>query len=358
MQQARQLVADSLAAVPEAVLVADADDRVQVANAQAERLLGADGGRALAGRPLAAALAAVTPLEAAGWELLIAQARRTGALQTTRARRGEQTDLIVRLAPVGAAAATRDGAARGLVVSLADVTRLTAAERSREEVLAFVTHDLRSPQASLVSMVELARFGRLPLPPEQVLEQVDVLARRTLTMADAFLQVAAAEALDLQPAPLDLRRPVQEALDEVAPQAQARGTRLVTTLATAELPVLGDAPLLQRACVNLLTNALKFGGDAGPIEVELARGDGVAVLRVRDRGPGLTPEQQSRLFRRYERGTDVDHQPGAMQGVGLGLVLVETVARRHGGAVSVASAPGAGACFELRIPLSPANAAR
>jgi CHASE2 domain-containing sensor protein/signal transduction histidine kinase len=354
VRQARRFVTDSLAALPEAVFVTDAAGTVLIANAQAARLLGGDAADPAIGRPLAAVLAAVTPLESTGWPALIEAAQRSDAPLVTRARAGaaeQAVDLLARLAPFGTPAG-EGAAAHALVVSLADVTRLTAAERSRDELLAFVTHDLRSPQATLVSMAELARFGRLTLAPDQLLEQVELLARRTLSMADEFLQLGGADARALQFAPLDLAAPVREAVDEVGPQAQVRGVRLAARWPAAPVPVRGDATLLRRACVNLLTNALKFSPSPGVVEIDVEQQDDAAVLRVRDHGPGIPAEIRDRLFRRYERAADADHRPALLQGVGLGLVLGDSVARRHGGAVSVESEPGQGACFTLRLPLA------
>ncbi|MCU0949692.1 MAG: CHASE2 and HATPase_c domain-containing protein [Burkholderiaceae bacterium] len=373
VRQSRRLLADSVAALPEAVLVTDAAGVVQIANGQAAQLTGAADADALVGRPLADALAALTPLEATDWSALRAAALARGAPQVTRARAhrdGRELDLLARVAPYAEpqaattatarpADADRDEphAARGLVISLADVTRLTAAERGREELLAFVSHDLRSPQASLLAMVELARFGRLTLAPDELLDQVDVLARRTLGMADEFLRVGSTEARPLNFVVLDLAQPVREALREVAPQAQLREVALVTALATQPVRLLGDWALLRRACVNLLTNALKASAPGSQVEVEVRARDGLAVLCVRDRGPGLPDALRMRLFQRYERGAEHMHQPALLEHVGLGLALVDSIARRHGGSVQVETAPGQGSAFELKLPLADAAGA-
>lgn len=360
LRQSRQRLADSLEALPEAALVTDDAGRVQVANTQAAQLLGAADASALHGRPLAALLAPLTPLEATGWPALLGAARAAVGVTVTRAQASGDhgmRDLLARLAPFGYAGGA-DGDGVGLVVSVADVTRLTAAERSRDEVLAFVSHDLRAPQASLLAMVELARFGRLTLAPDELLDQVEQLAARTLAMADEFLRLGSVDAQPLQLAPLDLAQPVREALADVAPQAQLREVQLAQDLPQAPIRVLGEGPLLRRAVVNLLTNALRASAPGDRVEVTLTAGADAAELRVRDHGPGLAAELRQRLFQRYERASSDAHRPALLQSVGLGLALVDSVARRHGGRVSVDSEPGQGACFTLRLPLTAADAPR
>lgn len=363
VRQSRRLLADGLAALPEAVLVTDAAGTVQIANERAARLAGAPDAAALCGRPLAAVLADATPLESPDWPALMAQAQAANQARVTRARSGTSAqdagavDLLARLAPFGPAFGDAAGA-RGLVVSLADVTRLTAAERSRDELLALVSHDLRAPQASLVAMVELARFGRLRLAPTELLDQVERLAQSTLSIADEFLQIGSVDTRRLQFVPLDLAQPVRAAVDELRLQSQVRDIRLALQLPAAPLRVRGDAALLRRACINLLTNALRATSDGGSIEIEVDARDGAAALSVRDHGPGIAAEVRERLFHRYERSGDADHRPALLQGIGLGLALVDSVARRHGGSVVVDSQPGQGACFTLRLPLADSLADR
>jgi signal transduction histidine kinase len=120
--------------------------------------------------------------------------------------------------------------------------------------------------------------------------------------------------------------------------------------------IVGDREELRGAIVNLLDNAVKFSGDQIDVEVDVQRDGDRALLRVRDHGPGLPPFEAKRIFRRFYR------IPGPLtqriKGTGLGLFIVQSAARRHGGRAYVESAgPGTGATFSLELPAAPPEAA-
>lgn len=113
--------------------------------------------------------------------------------------------------------------------------------------------------------------------------------------------------------------------------------------------MLGDADLLRRAILNLLTNAIKYTPAGGSVDLRLAA-DGPKgwVVEVIDTGAGIPEEQQQQLFRRFGR---LDNEANRkISGIGLGLLMVRTVAERHGGKVTLESAPGIGSCFRLHLP--------
>ena len=344
VRQAQRFTADSLAALPEAVCITDADGVIRIANQRAAQLLDAADVDRLTGQPLASALRCLEPLEATDWGALINAARMQSEPRTTLARR-RGVDVLARLAAIDPAGEPP----YALAVSLADVTRLTAAERGRDEMLAFVTHDLRSPQASLIAAAELAREGRVS--PAQLVEKVDQLARRTLQMADAFLQVGRADEAGLVLSPFDFVHTLRESIDETRPQARTRGIEIEFSAPNQPMMMRGEAALVRRACVNLLTNAIAHSPPDGTVQAGVLAFDGYAVFHVRDHGAGIEPDQLARLFRKYERGPEPEAGPQLRSSVGLGLALVDSVARRHGGSASVTSTPGEGARFELKLPL-------
>jgi signal transduction histidine kinase len=118
-------------------------------------------------------------------------------------------------------------------------------------------------------------------------------------------------------------------------------------------PALVDRDAIEQAILNLLANAMKYSGDSRDIEIRLRSQDGFAVVEVSDRGPGIEPAEQSRIFERFYRvpGAENDRIPGT----GLGLTLVQHVAEGHGGRVTVRSARGEGSAFSLFIPLERAE---
>ena len=136
------------------------------------------------------------------------------------------------------------------------------------------------------------------------------------------------------------------------PQAHARGIRVEVDTRDAEREeaiVRGDFSLLRRAVINLLTNAIKYGAANSRVSVSLSAEGTDWVIRVRDQGEGMAADALPRLFKRFSR--IVEEGRDRPTGVGLGLVIVKTVAERHGGSVTVESEIGQGSMFELRLPL-------
>lgn len=349
LHAAQRLIAETLAALPEAVYVIRGDGTIEFANPRALALASAQHVDAVRGQPLARLLAAVIPQEAPTWSALFERAAASGATVVSEARSAALGDFLVRCAPLRGAE-TVLGNARGFVVALTDITRLKLAERQRDDVLGFVSHDIRSPQASLISLVELRRAGQLNLGEDALLAHVEDLARRSLELADEFVQVARAEAKPLALEDLDPDRLLDEALREICPQAQRKNVLLDRGAGGAPQALRGERLLLVRALSNLLSNAVKFSPAGATVFAGLVARDGYCVFSVRDHGPGIAQDDLARLFQRYQRvesGSMTRLEPG----IGLGLVFVDAVSRRHGGRVAVESRVGEGSLFEVWIPL-------
>ena len=187
---------------------------------------------------------------------------------------------------------------------------LTALERSRDSerrFLADASHELRTPLTALVGNVEyLARHGAT----DELVSEVEHDTHRLARLADDLL------ALSHEEAAVPLHDVVR--LDELARAAEG-----VDVVAPEPVGVQGDRAALERALANLVQNARQHGG--GRITVEAAVRDGLALLSVRDEGPGLRPDEWERAFERFWRGN------GAAPGSGLGLAIVRATAERHGG---------------------------
>ena len=135
-------------------------------------------------------------------------------------------------------------------------------------------------------------------------------------------------------------------------RSHARGIRIdVDTRAAEEEEAIvrGDFSLLRRAVINLLTNAIKYGAANSTVSVSLSAEGPDWVIRVSDQGTGIPADALPKLFKRFSR--IVDEGRDKPTGVGLGLLIVKTVAERHGGNVTVESQAGQGSTFELRLPL-------
>src|SRR5205085_2291195 len=115
-------------------------------------------------------------------------------------------------------------------------------------------------------------------------------------------------------------------------------------------PVQLDANAFVLAVLNLIDNAIKYAPEGKKIEVTLKRDGAFLVLGVRDWGPGIDPEEHERIFERFYRAKDVRLKP--IRGSGIGLALVEHIARAHGGEATVTSEPGKGSTFRISVPIS------
>lgn len=337
----QRFVADTLDALPVGVLVADPAGRIRLANRRAADLLGSGSaeaqGEMLAAMPWPAgqACAGGLPMPAAGGGCVIET---------------DQADGGALMVSVGGLY-DEQGGPLGAVFGLSDIAPIRAAQRSREDLMYFLSHDLRAPLASILTLLD----GH-PAAGDMTAgkARLEGYARQALGMADKLLRLARAEALQADSfSEVALEMLLMDAADEVWALARGREQRVVTRFAPGieeeeACLVMGDRELLFRAVVNLLTNAIKYSPRGAEIRLALAAEAGGWAVAVQDSGCGIAPENLSRLFRRFGR-IGAQHGP-AVEGVGLGLLMVSTVAERHGGSVSVRSEEGAGSTFTLFLP--------
>ncbi len=247
----------------------------------------------------------------------------------------------------------------GLVGASADVTdrlaveqALRDADRRKNEFLATLAHELRNPLAAIRSAVDVVRAA-VPVAGQAsgALQILDRQVAHMVRQVDDLLDVSRISRgrIELRREPTDLVRVVQQAIE--AFEVGSRAHALEVLVPGHPLYVNGDATRLGQVVGNLLSNALKFGGSAGRIQVTVLADQGHAVLRVRDEGIGIAPDHLDRIFDMF---TQLDTPPEVgRSGLGVGLSLVRTLVEQHGGTVRASSAgPGRGAEFTVRLPLS------
>lgn len=237
----------------------------------------------------------------------------------------------------------------GVIVNLSDITDLRERQRQYREAIDFISHDVRSPLVSQLALLDQLQRENQTAGPE-TLDQIARLARRSYQLAEEFVQLARAEELtDKRFYDCELLTIAENAVDAVQEQAQANGIRLELE-GREDLWLSGNAELLERAVINLLTNAIQYSPGNTVVTVRVENAGHMGILGVTDQGPGIELEDQPMIFQRFRRqkGTEM----GGPHGAGLGLAFVQTVAERHRGAVDLVSAPGRGSTFQLYLPLS------
>jgi two-component system OmpR family sensor kinase len=219
-------------------------------------------------------------------------------------------------------------------------------------VVAAVCHDLRTPVASLHATVEVLSDHR-SLSSKEIAEQVERL-RRGLTWLESLVENLTAwtaghdVAAELNCAVMSIRECADQAIVVVEPLLRARQQSVRLSCPSPSPRLYGDSLRIGQALINLLMNASVYGPPAVPIDVDIQTEETDIVIRVLDRGPGLTAHEQRRVFERYARGS-ASFSNG--KGLGLGLYIVRQIAQLHRGSAGVDSHPGKGASFWIRLPL-------
>jgi signal transduction histidine kinase len=228
---------------------------------------------------------------------------------------------------------------------------LERAETLRRQMVSDVAHELRTPLTNLRCRLEAIQDGLAPAdePGLRALHDETLLLSRLVEDLQ-LLSLAEAGRLPLERAVHDLREIAAQAVAAVRPRAESAGV----ALALAEgKPVLAsvDAARIGQVLRNLLVNAITHTPAGGDVRVSVgATGERGSWLEVRDSGVGLTPVQQAHVFDRFWRADPARARGSEGAGSGLGLAIVRQLVTLHGGDVSVTSAPGAGACFHVRLP--------
>lgn len=224
------------------------------------------------------------------------------------------------------------------------VTMVSALRSSREQQARLVQdagHELRTPLTSLRTNVALLR--RPDLPEAKRLQILDSLRDELVELTTLTNELVALAATSSNPEAFQ-----QVDLTDVVSQAVQRCERRTGRTFVTDLPacqVVGQPASLARSFDNLVGNAAKFSPD-GPIEVSIRNESSVAIVRVRDHGPGIAADDLPHVFERFYRADASRTMPGS----GLGLAIVHDAVAAHGGAVTASNAPGGGAVFEVSLP--------
>lgn len=228
-------------------------------------------------------------------------------------------------------------------------------DEEKREFVTTVSHELRTPLTNVIGYLEVLSNGDLGELTQPQLRNLAVVERNTARLhrlIEDLLTLSRVEAgaFHLVLDPVDLAELVGAVHETMEPLARHRSHELVLDC-PATMPYVADGMQLQRALVNLVTNAVNYTTDGGRIALTVHRIGSAVEISVRDNGIGINPREVPRLFNRFFRGAFAVRE--AVQGAGLGLAIAKTIVEGHGGEISVETTLGAGTTFTVRLPYPP-----
>ncbi len=231
---------------------------------------------------------------------------------------------------------------------------LRRADQRKDEFLAMLAHELRNPLAPIVSAATM--LSNFELNPAMVQRAAEIIARQAghmTSLIDDLLDVSRVTRgkVELEFVELDLKDVINDALEQVRPLIEKHEHRLVLEMMPGRALVVGDRKRLVQVMTNLVSNAAKYTLEGGRIEVRLATRNRMLEVSIRDDGIGMSPELIASSFDLFSQGTrGLDRSQG---GLGIGLALVRSLLKLHGGEVAASSdGPGRGSTFRVTMPMS------
>jgi signal transduction histidine kinase len=268
-----------------------------------------------------------------------------------RKESGEEGEVLldgelysVRVSPLPPTRLSPEG---GTILTMTNLRTRVERDRARAEALGFITHELRTPLASIQGFAELMmNYPQSPLcagAPDTIFRE----SKRLLALISSYLDVLRldAGAKSVSSSLIDLEAVVRQVFDILQPLANAAEMNLILRN-DENLLVMGDAPLISGAILNLVSNAIKYGQPKSDIRVRCFRENGEVIISVHNCGKPVAPDEMARLFDPYYRASNTEK---STTGWGLGLAFVKRIAEKHGGSVRAESEP-AGTQFEIRLP--------
>jgi signal transduction histidine kinase len=257
--------------------------------------------------------------------------------------------------PRGAPVYEVRGVIVGATVILQDVTRLRRFEELKNDLVATVAHEFRTPLTSLRMAVHLCTeqvAGPLTDKQAELLHSAREDCDRLQGMVDDLLDLSRIESgkVELYPLPVEVRRLITGAIDEFRPDADIKGINLRAPSSLPQVSVLADHERIGHVFSNLVGNAVRYTPKGGSIELGAASIDGFVRFTVSDTGTGILKEYQDRIFEKFFQ------VPGAgPKGTGLGLYIAKEIVSAHGGEIGVESETGRGSTFWFTLPAVPYN---
>jgi signal transduction histidine kinase len=231
--------------------------------------------------------------------------------------------------------------------------RIEQAARERyQQAMHFVTHEMRTPLSAIQGSSELiSRYALTEEKRKQIALLINSESKRLARMVEIFLNVERLSAgqMELKRQAIPVKEMVDVCVERVKPLGERKHIGITLEPISEELQLTGDRELMEYACYNLLTNAVKYSPQRTEVRVSGRRDDGHIRIAVKDQGIGMDQKEVKQVFQKFYRTKKAEESGEA--GTGIGLSIVQQIVEQHGGRIEVTSQPGVGSCFTVVVPV-------
>tara|TARA_R110001592_G_scaffold59200_1_gene179585 strand:+ start:30851 stop:33448 length:2598 start_codon:yes stop_codon:yes gene_type:complete len=235
----------------------------------------------------------------------------------------------------------------GLMLTFSDITQIREQQREKNQLIDFLSHDVRSPLVSQLAMLDSLSKGNEIFSPE-LITKLATHAKRSLNLSDQFLQITRAEQTTEQNFyEFDLINTLENSIDSLDAQAKSKQIK-INFDEFDPVWLKGNAELMERAMINLLSNAIKYSADETQITIKISSTNNEVQLNIIDQGYGIEAKELPHIFKRFHR--QQSSEVSGNKGAGLGLNFVKVVIDKHQGKINVISEKDKGTTFTIILP--------
>lgn len=339
----RQFITDSLEQMADGVIVIDSLGTVTLANRQAMNHINWNSSASLLHQNINPILQSLTITGSESWDAITRSLLSNKHYENLQVRTNNNKDLIINIRSLY----KTDNSIAGFIINLSDISEIKDAQRKRNEMLSFLSHDLRSPLVSVLATLEKSKLDN---KHDTLNKRIELNVNHTIQLAEDFIHLSRVESDDdIIFNSLNLPDVIANAIDTVWDQASLKNIKIKQLLIN-EAWVHGNGAILERVIINLLTNAIKYSHENCLVTVNITKENDNIICCIKDNGPGIDKNEIPYLFDRFSRAKQQDNRSsnsnqGVSQGTGLGLAFVHAAVEKHHGTITVTSKLNEGTSF-------------